>query len=312
MLKMNNTPDFVYLQAYDKSVSDRVNLHWEKPPGWTWSYKTHDLGHPKEVKYKQSLKVTFQGKFVQAKLINQNKQPFKRGKRSVITDFSKGSRGRLFDLFNKFEVKHAATFVTLTYPDCSRTAGEAKRNLRTFFKRIERMYPKHKICGVWRMEFQERSAIHFHIVFFKLPFIPKERIQETWGDITASDRPFTRIERIFSHKKIINYVAKYVGKVNPLGEDSGFNSPTYLSAYQKYHGQKIGRVWGYLNKSDLPFAEETVLELAMNWRAFKDFKDYAIRFYPPLVNNLSPGFKLYVQSAKSWENLFHKIYDIQF
>ena len=309
---MKNTPDFVYLQAYTKSVSDRVNLRWDKPKGWSWSFLRDDTGSPSGVSFKQTLKMTFQGKYVQAKLINQNKQAFKRGKRGTITDFSYGSRGRLFDLFNQFEVKNAATFITLTYPDCSRTAHEAKNNLRAFFKRLERLYEKHKLSGVWRMEFQERSAIHFHIVFFECPYIPKEKLQEIWGSVTNSIRPFTRIERVFSHKKIINYVAKYVGKVNPLGESSGFNSPTYLSAYQKYHGQNIGRVWGYLNKQDLPFAEATVLELPVYWRKFKDFRDAACNYYPPLRENISPGFKLYVQSAKSWELLFHKIYDIIF
>lgn len=309
---MKNTPDYVFSQAYDQLARDRVNLRWVKPEGWTWSFLRDDTGSPSGKQLQQTLKMTFQGKYVQAKLINRNKQAFKRGKRGTITDFSYGSRGRLFDLFNQFEVKHAATFITLTYPDCSRTTHEAKNNIRAFFKRLERLFPNKVLSGVWRMEFQERSAIHFHIVFFECPYIPKERIQKIWGEITASDRPFTRIERIFSHKKIINYVAKYVGKVNPLGESSGFNSPTYLSAYQKYHGQKIGRVWGYLNKKDLPFAQLTVLELPVYWRKFKDFRDAACNFYPPLRENISPGFKLYVQSAAAWERLFHTIYDIKF
>ena len=162
------------------------------------------------------------------------------------------------------------------------------------------------------MEFQERGAIHFHIIFFECPYIPKEKIQEIWAEITLSYRPFTRIERIFSHKKIMNYVAKYVGKINKNDENSGFNYPTYLSAYQKYHGQKIGRVWGYLNKCDLPFGEEVVLELPLIWKSFKIFRDYAQAFYPPLWRNISPGFKIYVPSAPAWEKIFHKIYDIQF
>jgi len=309
---MNNTPDFVYLQAYEQSARDRVNLRWVKPEGWSWSFQVHDAGSPSETKYKQSLKMTFQGKYVQAKFINQNKQPPKRGKRSVITDFSQGSRGRLFDLFNKFEVKHAATFITLTYPDCSRTAVEAKHNLRAYFKRLERLLLGKRLSGIWRMEFQERGAIHFHIILFECPYIPKETIQTLWAEVTCSKRPFTRIERIFSHKKIINYVAKYVGKVNPLGENSGFNLLTYLSAYQKYHGQKIGRVWGYLNKKDLPYAELTELELPLYFKTFMRFRDVAVKFYPPLQNNLSPGFKLYVPSAAAWESLFHRIYDIKF
>jgi hypothetical protein len=309
---MKHTPDFVYLQAFDKQKYDRVNLRWEKPAGWSWSFLTDDTKSPSGVRFKQSLKMTFQGKYVQAKLINQNKQSFKRGKRSVITDFSQGSRGRLFDLFNKFEVKNAASFITLTYPDCSRTAREAKNNLRALFKRLERMYPKSTLSGVWRMEFQQRSAIHFHIVFFECPYVPKEELQKLWAEITNSVRPFTRVERIFSHKKIINYVAKYVGKVNPQGESSGFNFPTYLSAYQKYHGQEIGRVWGYLNKSDLPFAEEIVLELPLYWEKFKEFRRLAVAFFPRLEKNLSPGFKLYVPSAAAWEKDFHRLYDIIF
>lgn len=309
---MKHTPDFVFTQAYYAEIYDRVNLRSVRPEGWTWSYMTSDLPPIKQVRWQQTLKMSFQGKLVRAKLINQNKQSSGGGKRGTITDFSPASRGRLFDLFNQFEVKHAATFITLTYASRAETAHQAKGHLRALFKRLGRLYPDKNLSGIWRMEFQQRGAIHFHIIFFECPYIPKEKLQTIWGDITGDKLPFTRIERIFSHKKIINYVAKYVGKVNGEPNPSGFNSLTYLSAYQKYHGPNIGRLWGYLNKSELPFAELHEIELPLYYAKFMKFRNMAAAYYPPLIDNISPGFKLYVVSAEWWRNKFHEMYDTVF
>lgn len=309
---MKYTPDFVFAQAHDNLKYERVNLRWIRPEGYSVPYQTSNYHDIRPKPFKQTLEMHFQGRYVKASLINQNKQPSPRTKRSTISDFSSGSRGRLFDLFNQLEIKRNAIFVTLTYTHLGTTASLAKRDLRAFFKRVERMFPKASVSGIWRMEFQERGAIHFHIVFFKLPYVAKEKVQEVWGEITNQVRPFTRIEMIYAHKKLINYVSKYVAKVNAAEEIGGFNPLTYLSAYKKYHGGSIGRVWGYLNKKELPFAPETIIELPLYFALFMRFRDMACNEYPRLKQNISPGFKLYVPSAKAWKGFFHRVYDIKF
>jgi len=214
-------------------------------------------------------------------------------------------------IVHESQLHDANSFVTLTYPTSAVNQIDAKKHLRSFFKRLERLYPFRTITGIWRMEFQERGAIHFHIIFFGFPFIHKSTIAALWAQVTHTYNPFTRIEGVSGHKKLINYVAKYVGKVNKE-ENNGFNSLTYLSAYQFQQGEKIGRVWGYINKKDLPFDEETVLELPFYFERFMAFRDKAGAIHPPILKSISFGFKIFVGSAVSWMDYFHSIYDLPF
>jgi len=226
----------------------------------------------------------------------------------------------LFDLFHKLKVSNKATFLTLTYPEDYDNAKASKNDLRALFKRIERLPGTSGISAIWRMEFQERGAPHFHCVFFNLPYIPKEKIQKMWGEIIDCDRPFTRIECIYSQRKLMNYISKYVAKIeganeneirplNPTDEElidatepeelSGFNPLTYLSAYAEKFGENIGRVWGYLNKKQLPFAELVEVEYNFIRVEFEPFRRFAVSIYPRIASYLSEGFKLYVASAEA-------------
>lgn len=309
---MNSKTDLFYLQCLDNQKYDRTRVRWTSRGAHLPVKISSEYSPVRNPKGVQTLKMTFRGRFIKAEVITKNKQTnAKRAKRSTITDFSSASRGRLFDLFNQLETGKRATFITLTYPTIFVTAETAKAHLRAFIKRINRKFAAVDVTGVWRMEFQERGAIHFHLVLFKLPFIHKETIAAIWAQVTHTYRPFTRIEGIDSPKKLINYVSKYVGKVNPSSLD-GFNSLTYLSAYQSTHGEKIGRSWGYFNKSELPFAPLVVLELAFNYAKFMRFRRTAESRFPPMKDYLSPGFKLYVESAETWLRWFHEDYDTVF
>lgn len=309
---MKYTPDDYYLQLLENQKYDRTRVRWTARDAHLpvrLSSKYSPVRNPKGV---QTLKMTFRGRFVKAQVVTKDKQTHtKRARRSTIKDFSPASRGRLFDLFNQLEVGKRATFITLTYPTIYVDSNTAKSHLRAFIKRINRKFAAIDVTGIWRMEFQERGAIHFHLVLFKLPFIHKETIAALWAQVTHTYSPFTRIEGIDSPKKMINYVAKYVGKVNTK-EIDGFNSLTYLSAYQQQHGDEIGRSWGYLNKKELPFAPETVLEIAYDYAKFMRFRRTAEAKFPPMKDYISPGFKLYVTSAETWLRWFHEDYDTVF
>lgn len=307
-----NTPEHRALQAYEDYARDRVDIRYVKPDGYSNSFIVTSHDPKRSPKGVSTLKMTFQGRLVKAQVITKGHQPnTHKHKRSTITDFSAQSRGRLFELFNSLKLNRRATFVTLTYPTSAVNQIDAKRHLRAFLKRLERMYRGRTITGIWRMEFQERGAIHFHIIFFGLPFIHKTTISALWAQVTKTFNPFTRIEGVSGHKKLINYVAKYVGKVNGI-EINGFNSLTYLSAYQFQQGEKIGRVWGYLNKKSLPFDDQTVLELPFYFARFMSFRDKAAAVHPPIFRSISFGFKIFVGSAVSWLDYFHAIYDLPF
>jgi len=255
--------------------------------------------------------MTFQGKLVRAKIHKQTDQPTTRHKRGKITGFSAQSRGRLFDIFNSMQLRNPVIFITLTYEKDMTDAQTAKAQLRAFIKRLQRLHQGRPLACVWRMEFQERGAVHFHLMCFNLPFTPKETIKSMWAQVIGGYDPFTRIEMIYSAKKTMNYVGKYVAKVDKQ-DLSGFNSLTYLSAYQAKHGDEIGRVWGIIGKSNLPMAELVCIELPFHYARFMAFKEVASHTYPPIMDSLSLGFRLYVMSARQWEYIFHCFYDTPF
>jgi len=255
--------------------------------------------------------MTFQGKFVRAKIHKITDQHHKAHRRGKITGFSAQSRGRLFDIFNSMELRNPVIFITLTYEKDMTNAQTAKAHLRSFIKRLQRLYQNRKMAFVWRMEFQERGAVHFHIMAFDLPFTPKETIKSMWAQVIGGYDPFTRIEMIYSSKKTMNYVSKYVAKVDKP-EIGGFNPLTYLSAYQQKHGDEIGIVWGIIGKQNLPMAELVTIEIGFNYARFMAFKHCAAQTYPPIMTSLSLGFRLYVMSAQQWEYVFHCFYDIHF
>jgi hypothetical protein len=312
---MHITPDWVFQQAYSDTLTAGVNRRMiPKPLGQEWGTPTETSDYHDRLNlpsHRETLTVQFQGKLVRAKIHKITDQPHKHHKRGKITGFSAQSRGRLFDIFNSMELRNPVIFLTLTYEKDQTSAPAAKAHLRAFIKRIQRLYENRKMAFVWRMEFQERGAVHFHIMAFNLPFTPKETIKSMWAQVIGGYDPFTRIEMIYSAKKTMNYVGKYVAKVDKQ-DLSGFNPLTYLSAYQKKHGDEIGRVWGIIGKSNLPMAELVICEIGFNYAKFMQFKEFAAQLYPPIMESLSLGFRLYVMSAKHWEYLFHKIYDIQF
>jgi len=258
--------------------------------------------------YRPTLKLEFQGKFVAAAVRYPTDRKYSRCKRGKVTGFSAGSRTRMFDMFHKLEIKVKPIFITLTYGDDYPDAATAKANLRAFLERIRRLPSCGKTSAIWRMEFQERGAPHFHIIFFNLPFIKKENIQKWWGEIVGMEKPFTRIEQIKRHRGVMAYVSKYVAKLQD-GGNSGFNSLTYLHAYKAKYGENIGRVWGKFEAANMPFAASLTLERDFVPAEFYAFRRLAEAQYPKIADYISPGFRLYVKSAVQWEQIARLLMD---
>lgn len=183
-------------------------------------------------------------------------------RRGKITMFSRKSRKRLLEMTARLDLAKLTQsapiiFITLTYAASFPEPMQAKAHLRALLERIRRIEPNSS--GIWRMEFQERGAPHFHIIFFNLPFIDKEVLNNIWGDIIGIEYwdysqgwprpPFTRVEAIRNPRKAMAYVSKYVAKSEDTG-GGGFNNLPYLHA-----NGGLGRVWGVFNSKALTWAK---------------------------------------------------------
>lgn len=237
---------------------------------------------------------TFQGDLVQVKV----KTPYpslpdhQGGKRQAITEFSPVSRKNLLDLFARLDFQtQKATFITLTFKD-SPTAAYAKRCLRTFLKRVFRRFGD--ISIVWRMEYQKRGAIHFHLIAFDIPFYHWKLCLADWQK-AAGDAKITnvKLEFCYNPKQVRRYVSKYIAKVG----QSNLDTPSNLAV-----DAFLGRFWGIENRKNLRFAVLVTFVCEAS-EVFWTFKRYARRYWQGVNKRGACGFTLYVDNIANWQGL---------
>lgn len=200
------------------------------------------------------------------------------GSRGLVYGFSRASRTRMIRKMSRLQPEKVS-FVTLTYPARFPRPDEAKNHLRALFERFRRRFKQSS--GIWRMEYQDRGAPHFHVIFFNLPFVPFEELRRWWTEIISDyvdeHRPHVRIEQIRSKRGALHYVAKYAAKMS-AAETLGspfFNLDAYLHA---------GRVWGCFNSPALPYAPQVYIEfLTSDPRALPEIKKVMRRYYPSIT-----------------------------
>jgi len=94
-------------------------------------------------------------------------------------------------------------FITLTFAENIKDLDAAHPEFDKFIKRMRRRYGKFKYAAV--VEFQERGAVHYHMVS-DLPYIPKKELAEIWR------QGFVRINKIDHVDNIGAYISKYMTK----------------------------------------------------------------------------------------------------
>lgn len=165
--------------------------------------------------------------------------------RGKVREFSRKSRKRLLDLTSTLRRDDLPILVTLTYPgEFSGDSKVWKRDLDAFAKRLERSDwgPSY---FVWKLEPQKRGAPHFHLLLWGIKASPsfREWLSQTWFEVVGSGDPRhlragTNAEWVRSHRGVMRYASKYLGKVIPGREVEGWDRP--------------GRFWGERFKANRP------------------------------------------------------------
>jgi hypothetical protein len=166
------------------------------------------------------------------------------GSRGTITDFSKQSRKRLkqkMGMIDRDWLVDRSLFVSLSYPgDRDPSPAVAKSHLENYLKRLQRRFPS--IACVWRMEYQRRGVIHFHMLLLGYQFIDMDKLKILWQDVVGClDRDFYEhgcwVEKPRTLNGIQHYVSKYLAKkADPLPTDAP------------------GRLWGVKGRRNIPAA----------------------------------------------------------
>jgi len=96
-------------------------------------------------------------------------------------------------------------FLTLTISENLSDLKQANYLFSSFIKRLS-YYSEKKLKYIAIPEFQERGAVHYHVMFFNLPFIHYETLQDIWG------HGYIRVELGRNIKNIAAYMTKYLSK----------------------------------------------------------------------------------------------------
>jgi len=97
-------------------------------------------------------------------------------------------------------------FITYTFKKNIESLEEANPLLTKHLKELQRRYGKLKYLVV--PEFQKRGAVHYHVIFFNLPYIKnlKIKLQKLWP------YGFSQVKAIRKVRSIGAYVSKYLQK----------------------------------------------------------------------------------------------------
>lgn len=96
-------------------------------------------------------------------------------------------------------------FLTLTFARNVQDIDEGNKAFKNFRRRLEYEI-NGKLKYVCVVEFQERGAVHYHLVVFNLPYIPAERLARIWR------HGYIKINVIKDVDNVGAYMAKYMGK----------------------------------------------------------------------------------------------------
>ena len=188
---------------------------------------------------------------MEVKLINEldrnkdlKKETATRGK---VNGLSKKSRRKLFNYILRLENRPGFYFVTLTYSKDYDTNYETwKKQLHRLYSSLLYHYPK--MGFLWKLEFQQRGAPHFHLLMY-VPSIPERQelrdlIRNSWyrivGIKSKSFRQWgTDVKEVKDIKGSGFYLAMYQTKDTYIPED-----------------MKTGRMWGVYGRNKMPMSEQ--------------------------------------------------------
>lgn len=96
-------------------------------------------------------------------------------------------------------------FVTFTFADNIQDLKTANYEWKKFKQRLNDYFDK-DIKYLVVIEFQERGAIHYHVVFFNIPFVRQDVLSRLWGN------GYVWINKIDNVDNVGAYVCKYLTK----------------------------------------------------------------------------------------------------
>lgn len=131
-----------------------------------------------------------------------------------------------------------AKFVTLTFKEHITELSQANYEFMKFIKRLNyEMYgtKKANIKYTAVPEFTKAGRVHYHVIFYNLPYIKADKVADIWGN------GYIKINAIENVDNVGAYVSKYMTKDNDaiVGQKSYFNSRGLLKPKEITDKEKV-------------------------------------------------------------------------
>lgn len=137
---------------------------------------------------------------------------------------------------------YPAVFATFTFKEDVKEIKTANGIFTCFIKRLNYEFAEYdNLKYTVITEFQDRNrdgVIHYHAIFFNLPFIESDKLAEIWG------QGFVKLNKIDRVKNIGGYVTKYMSKNfddNRLDGHKRYFSSRGLLRPRKINNQLVAR-----------------------------------------------------------------------
>ena len=187
-------------------------------------------------------------------------------KRGAIHSFSSRSRKRMMDALAQWKLAGKAFFITLTYHEgYGDDFKRWKSDMDKFLKRFHRKFPG--VSGIWRLEFQQRGAPHYHMLISGVNADYAEMVKfvtTAWAEIAHQESEHkgkyaTNVRSIVSRRHAMHYASKYMGKESVCRAEDETGEIIEM---------KTGRFWAVFGQFDRDpvVAFSTSVGQAQDWR----------------------------------------------
>lgn len=177
-----------------------------------------------------------------AKVLNRAKVRLRR-----LINANAGAYGREF----------TSKFVTLTFGENVTNIDVAHYEFKKFVQRLN-----YVMFGTKQMnlrystvvEFQQRGAVHYHVIFYNLPYLKADRLAEIWGN------GFVKINKIDEVDNVGAYITKYMSKDSDdsrlQGRKCYFNSRGLFQPVEITERKRVEAVGSALPPETLKYSAE--------------------------------------------------------
>lgn len=166
---------------------------------------------------------------------------YKENRKQVLQRAKKNLRRLINANVGQYGKENIAKFVTLTFADNVTDINMANYEFKKFIQRLNYYCfgtKKSELKYTCVIEFQKRGAIHYHVIFYNLPFTKSNILESIWQN------GFIKINKIDDVTNVGAYVSEYLGQAekgqgHDIDDDRLEGKKSYFSSRGLYKPTEI-------------------------------------------------------------------------